>query len=60
VDADFVTRLEQRLAALVMELQRQRERNARLESENTVLRGRVEQARRRLDTLLEAVAQEET
>jgi len=60
VDADLVTRLEQRLAALVMELQRQRERNARLESENTVLRGRVEQARRRLDTLLEAVAQEET
>lgn len=60
MDADFVTRLEQRLAALVMELQRQRERNARLESENTVLRGRVEQARRRLDTLLEAVAQEET
>ena len=60
MDADLVTRLEQRLAALVMELQRQRERNARLESENTVLRGRVEQARRRLDTLLEAVAQEET
>ena len=60
MDADFVTRLEQRLAALVMELQRQRDRNARLESENTVLRGRVEQALRRLDTLLEAVAEEET
>jgi hypothetical protein len=43
-----------------MRSKRQRERNARLESENTVLRGRVEQARRRLDTLLEAVAQEET
>ncbi|MBU3694118.1 MAG: DNA replication initiation control protein YabA [Rhodocyclaceae bacterium] len=60
MDADLVTRLEQRVAALVTELQRQRERSARLEAENAALRTRNDQARRRLDALLEVVAPEES
>jgi len=58
MDADAVTKLEQRVSALVAELQRQRERNLGLSAENEALRGRVEQARRRLDALLEATASE--
>lgn len=57
MDNDAVTRLEQRIAALVAELQRQRERNLELGVENELLRSRVEQARRRLDTLLESTAE---
>ena len=56
VDNDAVAKLEQRLTALVGELNRQRERNRELSAENDDLRGRVEQARRRLDSLLEATA----
>lgn len=57
MDNDAVTRLEQRVTALVAELQRQRERNLELGVENELLRSRVEQARRRLDTLLESTAE---
>jgi regulator of replication initiation timing len=56
VDNDAVTKLEQRVSALVAELQRQRERNRELAAENDDLRSRVEQARRRLDSLLESTA----
>jgi len=58
VDNDAVARLEQRVTALVAELQRQRERNQVLGAENEQLRSRVEQARRRLDALLESTAEE--
>ena len=58
MDADAVTKLEQRVAALVAELNRQRERNRELDAENGALRSRLEQARRRLDALLEATADE--
>ena len=57
MDNDAVARLEQRVTALVKELQRQRERNRELGAENESLRGRVEQARRRLDALLESTAE---
>lgn len=59
MDPDLVTRLEQRIAALVAELQRQQARGDRLDAENSALRTRVDHARRRLDALLEAVAEEE-
>jgi|GEM_PF-2452427 len=59
VDAELVGQLEQRVDALVAELQRQRERCERLDAENSTLRARAEQARSRLDALLEAVVAEE-
>ncbi|MFZ4498264.1 MAG: hypothetical protein ACOYMX_00990 [Burkholderiales bacterium] len=58
MDNDAVAKLEQRVSALVAELQRQRDRNLELATENDALRDRVEQARRRLDALLEATADE--
>ena len=58
MDNDAVARLEQRVTALAAELQRQRERNQVLGAENEQLRSRVEQARRRLDALLESTAEE--
>jgi len=58
MDNDAVARLEQRVTALVAELQRQRERNRELGADNEQLRSRVEQACRRLDALLESTAEE--
>lgn len=58
MDSDAFARLEQRVTALVAELQRQRERNCELGAENEALRSRVEQARRRLDALIESTAEE--
>ncbi len=58
MDSDAFARLEQRVTALVAELQRQRERNRELGAENESLRSRVEQARRRLDALIESTAEE--
>ncbi len=58
MDNDAVAQLEQRVTALVAELQRQRERNRELGAENESLRSRVEQARRRLDALIESTAEE--
>ena len=54
MDADMLAKLEQRVTALVGELQRQRERNRELVAENADLHDRMEQARRRLDALIEA------
>ena len=54
MNTDAVARLEQRVTALVAELQRQRERNRELGAENDSLRSRVDQACRRLDALLES------
>ncbi len=54
MDADTLTKLEQKVTALVGELQRQRERNRELVAENADLNTRMEQARRRLDALIEA------
>lgn len=54
MDADTLTKLEQKVTALVGELQRQRERNRELVAENAGLNTRMEQARRRLDALIEA------
>ncbi|NBU58678.1 MAG: hypothetical protein EBS23_02650 [Betaproteobacteria bacterium] len=58
MDADAIAKLEQRLNALVAELNLQRERNRELGAQNEELRSRVDQARRRLDALLEATADE--
>ena len=58
MDSDAFARLEQRVTALVAELQRQRERNRELGAENESLRSRAEQARRRLDALIESTAEE--
>jgi len=54
MDADTLTKLEQKVTALVGELQRQRERNRELVAENADLNTRMEQARHRLDALIEA------
>lgn len=59
MDAELVGQLEQRVDALVAELQRQRARCERLDADNAALRARAEQARSRLDALLESVAAEE-
>jgi len=58
MDNDAIARLEQRVTALVAELQRQRERNRELGAENESLRSRVDQARRRLDVLLESTLEQ--
>lgn len=57
MDADALSRLEQRLTALVGEVQQLRERDRVLSAENEDLRGRMEQARRRLDALIDAAAE---
>jgi regulator of replication initiation timing len=54
MDADMLGKLEQRVTALVDELQLQRKRNRELVAENADLNTRMDQARRRLDALIEA------
>jgi regulator of replication initiation timing len=46
-------RLEQRIQMLLLELQTLRQRNQQLGDENASLRARVDEARTRLDRLLE-------
>jgi regulator of replication initiation timing len=54
MDADMLGKLEQRVTALVDELQLQRAQNRELVAENVDLNTRMDQARRRLDALIEA------
>jgi regulator of replication initiation timing len=54
MDADMLGKLEQRVTALVDELQLQRAQNRELVAENADLNTRMDQARRRLDALIEA------
>jgi len=56
---DAVARLEQRIAALLAELQRQREQSQQLIADNEALRGRIGEARRRLDAVIDAAAETE-
>lgn len=56
---DAVARLEQRVAALLAELQRQREQSQQLIADNEALRGRIGEARRRLDAVIDAAAETE-
>jgi len=46
-------RLEQRIQMLLLELQALRQRNQQLGDENASLRARIDEARTRLDRLLE-------
>ncbi|MFZ4554271.1 MAG: cell division protein ZapB [Betaproteobacteria bacterium] len=46
-------RLEQRIQMLLLELQTLRQRNQQLGDENASLRARIDEARTRLDRLLE-------
>jgi regulator of replication initiation timing len=54
MDADMLGKLEQRVTALVDELQLQRAQNRELVAANADLNTRMDQARRRLDALIEA------